>query len=166
MQNLKTRGSDGRKDTRRRYRRNIIPHKCTKNFYFYVVFHKIAYQRGVSIMRACGSRPPRRSVKNRKRLRKRTFDCFKSAVRHPILRRRKADPEIVSPRRFFGYLLSEQKVTYITIMEDCDSQSRAGRSLCPAEARYSLIAHSRGPRRLRPENAPRHSTFFVRQDKK
>ena len=35
-----------------------------------------------------------------------------------------------------------------------DSQSRAGRSLCPAEARYSLIAHSRGPHRLRPENFP------------
>ena len=112
MQNLKTRGSDGREDTRRRYRRNIIPHKCTKNFYFSVVFHKIACQRGVSIMRACGSRPPRRSVKNRrtlsisrgqsrtcsdfaearKRLRKRTFDCFKSAVRHPIQRRRCVRP--------------------------------------------------------------------------
>ncbi len=52
-------------------------------------------------------RPRRRSVKNRK-----SFDCFKSAVRHPIQRRRRADPEIVSPRRFLGYLLSEQKVTY------------------------------------------------------
>ena len=67
-------------------------------------------------------RPRRRSVKNRrtfsisrgqsrtrssfaearKRLRKRTFDCFKSAVRHPIQRSRKDEPEIVSPRRFFA----------------------------------------------------------------
>ena len=37
--------------------------------------------------------------------------------RHPIQRRRKADPEIVSPRRFFGYLLSAQKVTYEKIIE-------------------------------------------------
>ncbi len=40
-------------------------------------------------------RPQRRSVKNRK-----SFDCFKSAVRHPIQRSRKDDPEIISPRRF------------------------------------------------------------------
>ena len=52
-------------------------------------------------------RPRRRSVKNRK-----SFDCFKSAVRHPIQRSHKDAPEIVSPRRFFGYLLSAQKVTY------------------------------------------------------
>ncbi len=38
------------------------------------------------------------------------FLILKNA-KHPIQRRRKADPEIVSPRRFFGYLLSAQKVT-------------------------------------------------------
>ena len=48
------------------------------------------------------------------------FLILKNA-KHPILRRRKDDPEIVSPRRFLGYLLSAQKVTYKTIMEDCDS---------------------------------------------
>ncbi len=44
-------------------------------------------------------RPRRRSVENR-----RPFDCFKSAVRHPIQRSRKVDPEIVSPRRFLTAL--------------------------------------------------------------
>ena len=39
------------------------------------------------------------------------FLILKNA-KHPIQRRRKADPEIVSPQRFFGYLLSVQKVTY------------------------------------------------------
>ena len=106
-------------------------------------------------------RPQRRSEKNRK-----SFDCFKSDAGIRFSSGAVAAPEIVSPRRFLGYLLSEQKVTYRTIKEDCDSQSRAGRSLCHAEARYSLIAHPRGLRRLRPENAPRHSTFFVRQNKK
>ena len=38
------------------------------------------------------------------------FLILKNA-KHPIQRRRKDDPEIVSPRRFFGYLLSIQKVT-------------------------------------------------------
>ena len=38
------------------------------------------------------------------------FLILKNA-KHPIQRSRKADPEIVSPRRFFGYLLSAQKVT-------------------------------------------------------
>ena len=67
-------------------------------------------------------RPQRRSVKNRK-----SFDCFKSAEGIRFSAGAVADPEIVSPRRFLGYLLSEQKVTDKTIMEDCDSQSRAVR---------------------------------------
>ena len=49
-----------------------------------------------------------------------------------------ADPEIVSPRRFFGYLLSAQKVTYKTIMEDCDSLESRGPQPRRAEARNSL----------------------------
>ena len=60
-----------------------------------------------------------------------TFEAIK---RFPIQRRRKVDPEIVSPRRFFGYLLSEQKVTYKIIMEDCDS----------LESRSSPPPHSGG----------------------
>ncbi len=39
------------------------------------------------------------------------FLILKNA-KHPIQRRRKDGPEIVSPRRFLGYLLSAQKVTY------------------------------------------------------
>ena len=39
------------------------------------------------------------------------FLILKNA-KHPIQRSRKADPEIVSPRQLFGYLLSAQKVTY------------------------------------------------------
>ena len=98
-------------------------------------------------------RPQRRSVKNRK-----SFDCFKSAVRHPIQRRRKDEPEIVSPRRFFGYLLSEQKVTYKTIMEDCDSQSRAGRVTSP---RSGVIFG--GSRKARPPQPPKISSTRDRQ---
>ncbi len=78
-------------------------------------------------------RPQRRSVKNR-----RPFDCFKSAAGIRFSAGAVADPEIVSPRRFFGYLLSAQKVTYKTTKEACDSQSRAGRSLRLAEARNGI----------------------------
>ena len=52
-------------------------------------------------------RPQRRSVKNRK-----SFDCFKSAAGIRFSADAAAAPEIVSPRRFLGYLLSAQKVTY------------------------------------------------------
>ena len=52
-------------------------------------------------------RSRRRSVKNR-----RPFDCFKSAAGIRFSAGAVADPEIVSPRRFLGYLLSAQKVTY------------------------------------------------------
>ena len=51
-------------------------------------------------------RPRRRSVKNR-----RPFDCFKSAEGIRFSAGAVVDPEIVSPRRFLGYLLSAQKVT-------------------------------------------------------
>ena len=55
-----------------------------------------------------------------------------------------ADPEIVSPRRFFGYLLCGQKVTYETIIKSCDSlESRSS----PPPHSGGLLSHSDRRRR-------------------
>ena len=80
-------------------------------------------------------RPQRRSVKNR-----RPFDCFKSAEGIRFSADAVADPEIVSPRRFFGYLLSEQKVTYEKIIERLRLAESCGPQPRRAEARNSLYA--------------------------
>ena len=91
-------------------------------------------------------RPRRRSVKNRK-----SFDCFKSAAGIRFSVGAVADPEIVSPRRFFGYLLSAQKVTYEKIIEKMRlvrvaraAASRSGGPLLFANAHVAVSA-GRGP---------------------
>ncbi len=91
-------------------------------------------------------RSRRRSVKNR-----RPFDCFKSAAGIRFSAGAVADPEIVSPRRFLGYLLSAQKVAYEKIIEKMRlvrvaraAASRSGGPLLFANAHVAVSA-GRGP---------------------
>ena len=133
-----------------------------------------------------GGRPRRRSVKNRK-----SFDCFKSAAGIRFSAGAAVDPEIVSPRRFLvlpfvrtkGNIRKKILRFFRTAQfaavplrqtacqnRKCSPQDCAGRSLPTAEARYSLIAHSRGPPQAttrtvapQPENGKndKKCTYFV-----
>ena len=102
-------------------------------------------------------RPRRWSVKNRI-----PFDCFKSAAGIRFSAGARTTPKSFHRGGFWCYLLSEQKVTDKTIMEDCDSPESRGPQPRPAEARNRSRMLTRALRRLLPEQPQPPKINFTR----
>ena len=111
------------------------------------------------------SRTRSSSAEARKRLRKRTFDCFKSAEGIRFREVARPTPKSFHRGGFWRYLLCEQKVTYKTIKEACDSLESRGPQPRRAEARCRSRKLTRALRRLPLEHLRRKPPPATSEDK-